>query len=129
MTWLASSSFTIVAGWFLIFVAGYLLSYQLFFTAMPVERLGKMSGGKRVDFIYEGVAYFRGVELRSGEATQVTYSAPRVARIGRPKIEFFVEVPAAPKSGDEKKIAQLRIEQMPSKKTNFVPIKNFRNQR
>ncbi|MGH8491035.1 MAG: hypothetical protein ACREXS_19755 [Gammaproteobacteria bacterium] len=129
LTWLASSSFTFIAGWFLIFVAGYLLSYQLFFTAMPVERLGKMNGGKRVDFIYEGVAYFHGVELRLGEAVQVTYSAPTLARIGRPKIEFFVEVPAAPKSGDGEKIAQLRIEQTPSKKQDFIPIQNIRNQR
>jgi hypothetical protein len=79
-------------GWLLIALAGYFLTYQLFFAQTPVESFSRVvEGGVEGRFRYDGVVYFKGRVLRSGETLVMKHYVPRVVALATPGIEFFLE--------------------------------------
>lgn len=123
----------ILLGWLAMFIAGYFLTYQLFFTSMPIDRLGDSSGGSQVDFVYPGVAHFKGTKLTKFEKLVTQYIAPTVAEVGAKYVEIYVHIPKPfPEENGANILGNLVIEQSTlgsKKKTYTVPLTSLQHQR
>lgn len=74
--------------------AGYILTYQLFFVELPLEQVAiTINGGEQKEFRYDGVVYFRGIEVGAGDTVELTYESPRILeKVNSKQLEFFLQV-------------------------------------
>jgi hypothetical protein len=77
----------------MLFLGGFVLSYQLFLQTVNVSQLGSAEGGEPVDFRYDGVSYFHGTALHGGQNYSISFFAPWIFALANVQMEVFVEVP------------------------------------
>jgi hypothetical protein len=86
------STLYIFMGWLALAVTGYFFTYQLFFTAMPIEKLADTQGGVQESFVYPGVVHFKGTRLSNGDSRRTRYIAPNIAEVGARHVEIFIHL-------------------------------------
>ena len=94
-------------------IAGYFLTYQLFFVSLPLEDYArKMDGGASETFRYDGVVYFDGRRLQPNEEFILHYGSVRVLDAADDKgIELFIRMDALPEGVDAaRSVGTLHIE-------------------
>jgi hypothetical protein len=111
-------------GIFLTILAGYLLTYSLFFNNLNISKMGQASGGKPMDFRYDGVAYFHGTALLTHSNWELSYFAPRILGLADGKLEFFVEVPQVKINRSNEQIGNLVVfhREKKNKDEEIIPI-------
>lgn len=87
-----------IAAALLLITAAYFLTYQFFFLSLPLEDYAKkVEGGAAEPFRYDGVVYFHGTRLASGEEVVMEYGSVRVLDAADSKgIELFVRMDELP---------------------------------
>lgn len=71
-------------------LSGYYVTYTLFFKSSSIDAVSyETKGGKKTDFIYDGVSYFKGAKLNVGRSRTATFAVPPVVKGGE---GYFVEL-------------------------------------
>lgn len=94
-------------------IAGYFLTYQLFFLSLPLEDYAKkLEGGQPETFRYDGVVYLDGRRLKPDDEFVLHYGSVRVLDAAGDKgIELFMRMDELPEGLDESTtIGTLRVE-------------------